>query len=90
MSFIVKFNGNINVIGNLLKKYRNEKKLSYEQLSAKLQLKGVSIHKQSIYDIETNKRAVKDYELFALAYILKIDVNDLLEDIKKIFEQENN
>jgi len=89
MSFIMKYNGNINVIGNLLKKYRLENNLSYEQLSTKLQLKGVNIHKQSLYDIENNKRTVKDYELFALAYILKIDVNDLLEDIRKNFEQEN-
>ena len=83
MSFIIKYNGNINVIGSLLKKYRLENKLSYEQLSTKLQLKGINIHKQSLYDIENNKRTVKDYELFALAYILKIDVNDLLEDIRK-------
>ena len=82
MSLIAKFNGNMNVIGRLLKEYRIKNNLSYEQLSAKLELMGVSIHKQSIYDIEINKRTVKDYELFALAYVLKIDVNDLLVDIK--------
>ena len=89
MSLINKFDGNLNVIGNSLRKHRLEKGLSYEALSAKLELIGISIHKQSLYDIEINKRTVKDYELFALAYILKIDVNDLLEDIRKNFEQEN-
>ena len=83
MSQISKFNGNMNVIGNLLKKYRTQNNLSYEQLSAKLELIGISIHKQSLYDIEHNKRTVKDYEMFGIAYVLGIDVNDLLEDIKK-------
>ena len=85
MSLIMKFNGKMNVIGNTLKKYRIEKGLSYEKLSAKLDLIGISIHKQSLYDIENNKRTVKDYELYGLAYVLGIDVNDLLADIKKTF-----
>ncbi|MBQ3414043.1 MAG: helix-turn-helix transcriptional regulator [Clostridia bacterium] len=87
MSLIVRFDGNMNVIGNLLKRYRTEKGLSYEKLSAKLELMGISIHKQSLYDIENNKRTVKDYELFGIAYVLGIDVNDLLEDIRKNFKK---
>ena len=83
---ITKFNGNMNIIGRLLKKYRTKKGLSYEQLANKLELMGISIHKQSIYDIENNKRTVKDFELFGLAYVLKIDVNDLLEDIRNEYE----
>ena len=86
MSLISKYNGNMNVIGRLLKEYREKEKISYEQLSAKLELMGISIHKQSIYDIENNKRTVKDYELFRLAYILGIDVNDLLKNIKKQYK----
>lgn len=82
MSLIVKFENNMNVISRLLKKYRIEKNISYEKLSAKLELLGISIHKQSLYDIENNKRTVKDYELYGLAKVLEIDVNDLLEDIK--------
>ena len=82
MSFINKFDGNINVIGKSLRKYRIKNNLSYEQLSAKLELMGIIIHKQSIYDIENNKRTVKDFELYGLAKALKIDVNDLLVDIK--------
>ncbi len=86
MSLIAKFNGNMNVIGKLLKEYRIKQKMSYEQLAAKLELMGISIHKQSIYDIENNKRTVKDYELFGIAYVLGIDVNDLLKDIKKQYK----
>ena len=77
MSLIARFDGNMNVIGRLLKEYRIKKDLSYEKLSAKLELMGISIHKQSLYDI--------DYELFGIAYVLGIDVNDLLKDIRKKF-----
>ncbi len=87
MSLITKYNGKLNVTGKLLKKYREKEKISYEQLSARLELMGISIHKQSIYDIENNKRTVKDYELFGLAYVLGVDVNDLLKDIKSEFEK---
>jgi len=87
MSLIAKYNGNMNVIGKQLKKYRTERKLSYEQLATKLELMGISIHKQSLYDIENNKRTVKDYELFAMAYVLGIEVTDLFVDIKKEFEK---
>ena len=86
MSLIAKYNGNMNVISNLLKEYRIKKNLSYEQLAAKLELMGISIHKQSLYDIENNKRTVKDYELFGIDYVLGIDVNDLLKDIRKDFK----
>ena len=87
MSLIIKFDGNMNVIGKLLKEYRMKKNMSYETLSAKLELIGISIHKQSLYDIENNKRTVKDYELFGLALVLDIEVNDLLGDMRKNFEK---
>lgn len=88
MSLIAKFNNNMNVIGKRLKEYRTKEKMSYEKLAGKLELMGISIHKQSLYDIENNKRTVKDYELFGLAYVLGIDVNDLLKDIKSEFEKD--
>lgn len=87
MSLITRFDENMNVVGRLVKEYRIKKDLSYEKLSAKLELLGISIHKQSLYDIENNKRTVKDYELFGIAYILGIDVNDLLLDIKNKFNE---
>ena len=82
MSLISKFDGNMNIIGKQLRIYRLKKNLSYETLSAKLELLGISIHRQSLYDIENNKRTVKDYELYGLAHILEIDINDFFKDIK--------
>lgn len=86
MSLIKKFEENMNVVSQQVRKYRESKGLSYEELSAKLELMGISIHKQSIYDIECNRRTVKDYELYGFAKVFKIDVNDLLIDIKRKFE----
>ena len=83
MSLIKKFNGKMNVVAKQIRKYREEQDMSYEVLSAKLELMGISIHKQSLYDIESDKRTVKDYELFGIAKVLNIDVNDLLVDIKE-------
>ena len=83
MSLIKKFNGKKNIVAEQIKKYREEQNMSYEVLSAKLELMGISIHRQSLYDIEANKRTVKDYELFGIAKVLGIDVNDLLVDIKE-------
>lgn len=83
MSLIKKFNGKKNIVAEQIKKYREEQNMSYEILSAKLELMGISIHRQSLYDIEANKRTVKDYELFGIAKVLGIDVNDLLVDIKE-------
>lgn len=83
MSLIKKFNGKKNVVAEQIRKYREEQNMSYEVLSAKLELMGISIHRQSLYDIEANKRTVKDYELFGIAKVLNIDVNDLLVDIKE-------
>ena len=52
---------------------------------AKLELIGISIHKQSLYDIENNKITIKNYNLFEIVPVLGIDVNDLLNDIRKKF-----
>lgn len=87
MSLISRFDGNMNVISKQMRMYRLKADISYEVLSAKLELLGISIHKQSLYDIENNKRTVKDYELLGIAHILGIDVNDLLKDMHKTLKK---
>lgn len=52
---------------------------------AKLELIVISIHKQSLYYIENNKITVKKYDLFGIAHVLGINVNYLLNDIRKKF-----
>lgn len=72
------FNNNINIIGLNLKKYRELNNISQEQLCNKLALLGITLYKNDIYRIETNKRAVKDFELWGIAKTLNIKMEDLL------------
>ena len=82
MSLIAKYDGNMNITGKIIKEHRINKNLSYEKLAIKLELMGIIIHKQSLYDIENNKRTIKDYELLAIAKILDINLNNLVNKIK--------
>lgn len=75
-----KYEDNLNVVAENIKIIRNNKNMSLSTLSDKLMLIGIDISKQSLYRIEKNQRSVRDYELSAIAYILGIDVNDLLND----------
>ena len=72
--------GDLNVIGNKVKYYRELNNFSYQSLSNMLMLYGVDIHKQALYNIEVGKRTVVDYEICALAKCFRINVTDLLND----------
>ena len=74
-----KYNENFNIISHNLKKYRELNNLSQEQLCNKLALLGITLYKMDIYRIENNKRTVKDFELWGLAKVFNIDINNLLE-----------
>ena len=73
-------NGNINVIGKKIQKYRKSKNLSKQALSNKLILLGIDISAKSIYHIEAGTRTVVDFEICALAKVLNISVEELLND----------
>ena len=53
-------------------------RITQVQLLARLQVRGVDISGTSLSLLEGQKRPVFDYELAALADILKVDVNWLL------------
>lgn len=61
-----------------MRRIREGKKLSQEQLAAWLQLEGLSINQKAISRIETGERVVADYELLYLAKFLRVCVEDLL------------
>ena len=71
------FNGNTNVVSNLITQKRKEKKMSYSDLSNKLQLLGISLYKNDLFLIEKNRRIVRDFELIALCQVLNIYYNEL-------------
>ena len=61
-----------------MRRIREGKKLSQEQLAAWLQLEGLSINQKAVSRIETGERVVADYELLYLAKVLRVRVEDLL------------
>lgn len=80
--------GKLNVTGNNIHRIRVEKELSAQQLSDKLIMIGLDIHRQAIYDIESGKRTVADYELGAIAEMLDVTANILLKDFSEYVKKE--
>ena len=55
-------NGNLNIVGKNLKKFRKLKKISQPEICRKLDLLGVTMYNCDIYEIEYGKKTVKYYE----------------------------
>lgn len=83
---IRKLNNNLNVIGENLRNYRNEKHLSQADLTMELNLLGINLHKNDVYMIENNKRSVKDYEVWGFIKVLNISYDDLFAGIEDKLE----
>lgn len=73
---IYEYDGKKNMCGERLQQIRREKKISQENLSQMLQLEGVIIDRFSISRIESGARFVADYELYTLAKILEVPLED--------------
>lgn len=73
-------NGNLNIVGNNLKKYRKQKKLSQPEICRKLDLLGVTMYNCDIYEIGHGKKTVKDFEALAFCKVLNISLEDLYWD----------
>lgn len=70
----------MNMIGGNLRKWRRKKRMSQQMISNKLELLGVYVCRGSISRIEDYSRTVTDIELVALARVLQLGVEDLLEE----------
>lgn len=66
-----------NVIGNLIKKYREEKGLEKIEVSRLLQLHAVYIDSTELKRIEDGTQIVKDFELIGLCKVLDVNYDDL-------------
>ncbi len=67
-----------NIAGARVKNARLELGLSQDQLSGRLAKQGITIDRAGISKIETGIRGIYDYELKALANILKVSADWLL------------
>ena len=83
-----KYKNKMNISGSKIRELRESKKMSREFLSNKLLLEEeIDISSQSIANIENNARNDRDYELYGLARVLKVDILILLNDY---FENNDN
>lgn len=71
---IYDYKGKKNICGDRLRQARALRKITQSDLAAKLQIEGVLIERNSISKIESGERFVADYELAALAKILKVSM----------------
>ncbi len=78
--FIGKVTNQCNICGHNVRKLREQKKMSQDQLAAKLQTEGLGVNQNSISRIETGKRIVADFELKALAHVLSVSLDALLAE----------
>ncbi|MDE6202744.1 MAG: helix-turn-helix domain-containing protein [Lachnospiraceae bacterium] len=69
-----------NIVGDKIKKYRIEQKLSQKELSERLETYAVYICRGSISRIESHERTVTDFELRAMAKILKVSIEQLFDE----------
>lgn len=77
---IYDYNGKKNICGEKVKLARQNMNLSQAELAAKLQVENIIIEQKSISRLEIGQRFVADYELRALANVLKVDVSWLIEN----------
>ncbi len=69
-----------NLIGGQVRKFRIEKGMSQQQLSAKLETLAVYICRGSISRIEDQSRTVTDIELYGLSRILGKPIESFFEN----------
>ena len=84
----IELRGKLNVTGDNINRIRVQQNLSAQQLSDKLIMIGLDIHRQAIYDIESGKRTVSDYELCAIAEMLNTSSDILLKDFSNFVKEE--
>lgn len=69
--------GKRNIIGDNVRRLRKEKKLTQEELTAKIQTIGLDIDRPMLTRIELKQREVYDYEALGIAKALDIQIEEL-------------
>lgn len=66
-----------NIIGQKVRTIRKANKLTQEELTARIQVKGLNIDRPMLSRIETNSREVYDFEVKAIAEALNVSIDEL-------------
>lgn len=77
---IYNYNGKANISGDRIHQARTAKRMSQNDLAAKMQVNGIGIGREAISRIETGDRFITDYELTVLARILGVSMEWLTSE----------
>lgn len=80
---VINMDGRRNISGEQVRLLRTKKRMSQAALAAKVQTQGVILEQDVISRIESGERMVQDYELWAMAEVLGVTTDELLEAEKK-------
>lgn len=69
----------MNIAGKNIKQIRKEKKITQEELCARMQIMGFKLSRSDISKLETGKRFINDIEIVGFAKALKISILDLFK-----------
>lgn len=83
MNKFIKYENRLNVIGENVRKYREQNNWSLTELSNKLMLLGIDIPKPSLQNIENGKRVIKEYEFYALCKVFNLSMEEMLKEFIK-------
>lgn len=72
-----------NMVGRQVRFYRKKKKYSQKQLSEKLETMAIYICRGSISRIEDSSRTVTDIELYGLASVLNVSIEELFSPVRQ-------
>ena len=75
---IYDYHGKKNVSGDRIREARLKRRLTQEDLAAKLQLEGVIMERDSVSRMEIGTRFVTDYELMVLSKVLGVSMQWLV------------
>lgn len=70
----------MNMIGENVRKFRKKKRMSQQALSNKLELMGVYVCRGSVSRIEDKSRTVTDIELYGIAEVLGVGIEELFKN----------
>ena len=69
-----------NMVGDKIRKLRTAQKMSQQTLSDRLETHAIYICRGSISRIEDKQRTVTDIELYGLAKVLGVSIEELFQD----------
>ena len=70
-------------IGGNIQKIRYSRKLTQDQVIAKMNLMGIQISKSTYAKLETNRMNIKVSELVAMKEIIECEFNDFFEELNE-------